>query len=98
MTRSSMWCSLVFAVVLAAAGCGDEGGTAGTGGAAGSAGNAGSGGSSSGDCVRICESPCVGEILPDGRLAETGVQLVPKGYWTKATGVSCLPTRNRRSR
>ena len=85
MTGSSHWCSLVFAAVLATAGCGDEGGTAGTGGAGGSTGTGGSGGgASSGDCARICESPCVGEILPAGALDDC-VNACTMGFFT------CVP-------
>ncbi len=94
MTGSSNWCSLVFAVVLVTAGCGDEGRTVGTGGTSGSAGSAGSAGtggsggssgsSGSGDCARICESPCVGELLPAGALDDC-VNACTMGFFT------CVP-------
>ena len=82
MTWSLNWCSLVFALVVAMAGCGDEGGTAGTGGSAGAGGSGG--GTSSGDCARICESPCVGELLPAGALDDC-VNACTMGFFT------CVP-------
>ena len=66
---------VAFCVVLSVMGCGSDGsgstggtpgtgGTAGSGASGGSAGVGASNGSNDPDCVRICESPCVGEVLP----------------------------------
>jgi hypothetical protein len=74
MARSRIGWSLAFAIVVGLAGCGDEGGAGGSGGTAGAGATGGSGGMGgmggmiSGDCARICGSPCVGEYLPAGAL------------------------------
>ena len=48
------------------AGMSGSGGTAGVGGSAGMGANVGMGGMVGDDCSRICESPCVEEVIPGG--------------------------------
>ena len=59
-------------VSLALAGCGSsDDGSSGSGGDSGSGGTGGAGNmSGSGDCQRLCESPCVDDVLDPGELAE----------------------------
>jgi len=78
MTKCSIWWSAAFVISFGLAGCGgdDETGTrdvdgsggvmasGGTGGAGGTGGTGGDPGSGDDDCNRVCESPCVEDVLP----------------------------------
>lgn len=87
---------LVVAVGVAACGGSDDGGEAGTGGNAGmsgsggaagtggSAGMGGAGGMGDDDCSRICESPCVDELLPAG-MVDDCIRSCTMGFF------SCIP-------